>query len=98
MVGQDFLTILISIALGLFLIRWAINWIILSRENGTSFSILKSWYTIGDFFRIIQHIAISEWKLWWFDLESHKQMKIISNTLSTLVYILLSISIILFIL
>ena len=86
MKSEEFLSLLLLIALGLFLVRWLINWKLLNLKNGTSFSMFGANYSQNDLWGMFRHMAISEWNIWWFDLQDQRTMKIISNILSTIIY------------
>lgn len=85
---EEFLYLLLFLALGLFLVRWLINWNLLNLKNGTSFSMFRANYSLTNFFGLFRHMAISEWKVWWFDIQDQKTMKVVSNILSAIIYLL----------
>jgi len=82
------LAYLFIVAFFLFLLRWALNWVILNRVNKTSYSLFRTDYSISDYFPLIKHIAISEWKIWWKG-DDQKKLKGYSNVLSGGLYILI---------
>jgi len=91
---EYFLNLLLITSLVPFLIRWAINWGLLNTINNTSYSIFPTNYLVDDFWGFLKHIAISEWKFWWFHLEDHRKLKIASNFFSAAFYLLIAIKII----
>jgi hypothetical protein len=69
----------------MFLVRWIINWILLNKINGTNYSPLKANYSFNDIWPLLKHIAISEWKFWWYG-DDLRNLKNVSNILSTSLY------------
>ncbi len=84
---EEVLSTLLIIGCGLFAVRWLVNWRLLNLKNGTSFSLFRTDYSLREFFQMFKHMAISEWKLWWFDLQDQRALKVISNTLSVTIYL-----------
>ncbi|SDM34213.1 hypothetical protein SAMN05421823_112146 [Catalinimonas alkaloidigena] len=76
---------LLSVALTLFMVRWAINWTLLNRINGTRFPFVPGKYTLYALFQLSKHVAVSEWKFWWWG-KGHTTLKVISNVLSFIIY------------
>jgi hypothetical protein len=79
------LSTLFSMALTFFLIRWGVNWVLLNRINKTDYFSFNTKYSFQDFFPIVKHMAISEFKFWWFG-KDHTKLKLFSNILSGLTY------------
>lgn len=78
--------LLFYILLFVFLARWFINWTLLNTDNETSFSMFTTNLPPSSFLKLLKHIVVSEWKFWWFNLEEQKSAKIMSNTLSAIIY------------
>ncbi|MDO1451420.1 hypothetical protein Q0590_34415 [Rhodocytophaga aerolata] len=81
----EIITVILLTGLCCFILRWAINWILLNKVNKTNYSPFRASYSLSDIIPMFRHVAISEWKVWWRG-EEYSTLKVVSNTLSVIIY------------
>lgn len=79
--------------MGVYLVRYYVNWFLLNEANGTNFSLLElvrlRRLTLPYYKRFVQlvlHQILTAVKIWWLKVDGNRY-RLLSNVLSAIIYI-----------